>query len=615
MKALLLFAVCSAVTWGQGRYQVEDEAQLIVLRDNAAGIEAAVAPQAGGELSSYRVRRKGEWLELLYHARDYSPNQGFAGKGPVLWPAVGAQYPVGEPPKQSCGMGSVVVAGKTYPMPCHGFARTLPWKQVSRSANNSGARVTVELSDSDRTRQFYPYTFRLDAIYELAGGHLTIDYVTTSDPVNQQPMIFAIGNHIAFKIPFIAGTNPADMTIRTPNTIQLLRGANGLPNGENKVNSFDHARRLGDFDSSVALPLAGYPSTPYALLSDPQGLGVRVGQQSSALLPEPLDRFHLYGGPKVGYFCPEPWFGLINSLNTGQGAVTLRPGDKFTWRIELSTEVPPPDLSKASPGVERVAGGFGFTEGPVWTHANELIFSDLYNSRVMKWSGTGAPVIYRNFSNTTNGNSMDMEGRLYSCVRDKQAIMRQEKDGKLTVIASAWKGNALNSPNDIVVRRDGHVYFSDPISKGVLAPQKIGFAGVFHVSPSGEISLVTNKLPRPNGVAITPDGKTLYVADSSEHTIYAFDLDEKGSATNQRVAISDIPGTPDGLRVAENGNLYVACKGIGIYSPRGELRQMIEFPETPTNCTFGGPDLRTLYVTASTSIYRVSIPDRGALLY
>jgi gluconolactonase len=233
----------------------------------------------------------------------------------------------------------------------------------------------------------------------------------------------------------------------------------------------------------------------------------------------------------------------------------------------------------------------------------------------MKWSGAGAPAIYRNFSNTTNGNSMDPGGRLYSCVRDKQAIMRQENDGKLTVIASAWKGNALNSPNDIVVRRDGQVYFSDPISKGVLAPQKIGFAGVFHVSPSGEISLVTDKIARPNGVAITPDGKTLYVADSSERRIYAFDLDDRGMATSQRVAISDIPGTPDGLRVAENGNLYVACKGIGIYSPQGKLLQMINFPETPTNCTFGGPDLRTLYVTASTSIYRVPIPDRGALLY
>jgi len=615
MKTLLIFSACCLAACAQSRYEVGNDAQFVILRDNTAGVEAAVAPQAGGELSSFRVRRRGEWIELLYHARDYSPNQGFAGKGPVLWPAVGAQYPVDKPPSKSCGMGSFVVAGKTYPMPCHGFARTLPWKEISRSATNGSARVTVELRDSEQTRQYYPYTFKLNAIYELAAGHLTIDYVTVSDPGNTQPMIFSIGNHIAFKIPFVEGTNPADMTIRTPNTTQLLRGANGLPNGESKENSFDKPRRLGDFDASVALPLAGYPSTPYALLSDPQGLAVRLGQQSSALLPEPLDRFHLYGGAKVGYFCPEPWFGLINSLNTKQGAVTLKPGEKFTWRIELSTEVPPPDLTKASPGVERVAGGFGFTEGPVWTHAGELIFSDLYNSRVMKWNGTGAPAVYRNFSNTTNGNSMDPEGRLYSCVRDKQAIMRQEKNGKLTMIASEWKGNALNSPNDVVVRRDGQVYFSDPISKGVLAPQKIGFAGVYHVTPSGEMFVVTDKLPRPNGVALTPDGKTLYVADSSERKIYAFDLDEKGSASNQHVAISDVPGTPDGLRVAANGNLYVACKGIGIYTPTGKLLQMIDFPETPTNCTFGGADLRTLYVTASTSIYRVPIPDRGSLLY
>jgi gluconolactonase len=615
MKFLIFLVLCSAVLRSQSRYEVIDQPPLIVIRDNNAGFEAAIAPQAGGELSSFRVRRNNEWLELLYHARDYSLNQGFAGKGPVLWPAVGVQYPVGTTPQQSCGMGSFTVDGKTYPMPCHGFARSLPWKEVNRSATASGARVTVELRDSDQTRQYYPFAFQLDAIFELSGGHLTIDYVTTSDPANSQPMPLSIGNHIAFKIPFLPGTNPADMTIRTPNSTQLLRDRHNLPNGLSKENSFDQPRRLGDFDASVALPLAGYRSTPYALLSDPQGLAVRVAQQSSELLPEPLDRFHVYGGPKVGYFCPEPWFGLINSLNTRKGAVTLKPGDNFKWRVELSIETPPPDLSKASPGVERVAGGFAFTEGPVWTHQNELIFSDIYNSRIMKWNGTGAPEIYRNFSNATNGNSMDSAGRLYSCVRDKRAIMRQEKDGSLKVIASQWRGNDINSPNDIVVRRDGHVYFSDPVSKGVLAPQKIGFAGVFHVTSSGDISLVTDKLPRPNGVALTLDGKTLYVADSTQRKIYAFDLDASGAATNQRVAISDIPGTPDGLRVAANGNLYIACKGIGIYTPAGKLIQLIDFPETPTNCTFGGSDLRTLYVTASTSIYRVQIPDQGALLY
>jgi gluconolactonase len=614
MKPLLVLAFCS-IAWSQSRYEIADETPLIVLRDNNAGIEAAVSPQAGGELSSFRVRRNNEWIELLYHGRDYSANQGFPGKGPVLWPAVGVQYPVGSIPKQSCGMGSYVLDGQTYPMPCHGFAKSLPWQEVNRSATNGGARVTLELRDSNQTRPDYPFAFKLDAIYELAGGHLTIDYVTNSDAANSKPMIFSIGNHIAFKIPFLSGTNAADMTIRTPNTTQLLRDEHGLLNGRRQENSFDQPRRLGDFDASVALPLAGYASTPYALLSDPQGLAVRVAQQSSELLAEPLDRFNLYGGPKVGYFCPEPWFGLNNSLNTKKAAVTLKPGSNFKWRVELSIEVPPPDLSKASPGVERVAGGFAFTEGPVWTHQNELIFSDIYNSRIMKWNGHGAPEIYRNFSNATNGNSMDAEGRLYSCVRDKRAIMRQEKDGGLKAIAAQWKGNDINSPNDIVVRRDGQVYFSDPISKGVLAPQKIGFAGVFHVTPSGEISLVTDKLPRPNGVAITPDGKTLYVADSAERKIYAFDLDSKGEASNQHVAVSEIPGTPDGLRVAANGNLYIACKGIGIYTPAGKLLRMIDFPETPTNCTFGGADLRTLYVTASTSIYRFPIPDQGALLY
>ena len=126
-----------------------------------------------------------------------------------------------------------------------------------RRETNLGARVTVELRDSDQTRQDYPYAFKLDAIFELSGGHLTIDYVTTSETANTQPMIFSIGNHIGFKIPFITGTNPADMTIRTPNTTQLLRDEHNLPDGRIKQNSFDSPRRLGEFDASVALPLAG----------------------------------------------------------------------------------------------------------------------------------------------------------------------------------------------------------------------------------------------------------------------------------------------------------------------------------------------------------------------
>ncbi len=123
-------------------------------------------------------------------------------------------------------------------MPCHGFAKNLPWQEVSRSADNQGARVTVELRDSDRTRQYYPFRFHLDATYTLASGQLTIDYAVKADAANTRAMIFSIGNHIAFKIPFVPGTDPANMTLETPSTIQMLRNSQGFVNGEEKPRSF-----------------------------------------------------------------------------------------------------------------------------------------------------------------------------------------------------------------------------------------------------------------------------------------------------------------------------------------------------------------------------------------
>lgn len=209
---------------------------------------------------------------------------------------------------------------------------------------------------------------------------------------------------------------------------------------------------------------------------------------------------------------------------------------------------------------------------------------------------------------------MDVEGRLYSCERDGHRVVRMEKDGKISVVASEYEGKRLNAPNDVIVRRDGQVYFSDPASDAVLDPRELGFNAVYHVTPDGKISLIA-KMTRPNGVALTPDGKTLYVADTQERKIMAYDLDAQGNASRERVFISGIDGGPDGLRVAANGNLYIACRGIAIYTPEGKFVRMIEFPETPANCAFGGSDLRTLYVTARTSVYRVRIPDQGALQY
>ena len=618
---VLLSCASAQMAFAQNRYTVTDEnssgagsPRVVVLHDNTTGAEAAVAPSEGGELSSFKVKYKGQTVELLYHARDYSNKTGFQGKGPLLWPAVGAQYPTDTVPKESCGTGTYKVAGKSYPMPCHGFARTVPWKEISRAADTHSARVTVELTDSDATRKFYPFAFHLDATFELLDGHLSVEYVVKSDRSNTEAMPFSIGNHIAFKLPFLPGTDPASMEFETQNTVQLLRNTVGLLNGEQKPSSFATPEALGSFDAHVALPLAGYKSQPFARLIDPKGVTLRLTQTTSSSLPEPLIRFNAYGGPSVGYFCPEPWFGVQNSLNTGVGSVKLKAGGIWKWRLDLQIEPPPPAEPDPASGVKRVAGNFAFVEGPVWDKGGYLLFSDIYNSRIMKIAIPDHPEIFREFTNAANGNSMDVQGRLYSCERDGHRVVREERDGKLTVIASEFEGKRLNSPNDVVVRHDGQVYFSDPASATLLERQELSFNGVYHVDLKGKVTLIA-RMPRPNGVALTPDGKTLYVADSQEKKILAYDLDAQGNASRERLVIANIEGTPDGLRVAANGNLYIACRGIAIYTPEGKLLKMIEFPETPANCAFGGADLQTLYVTARTSVYSVHIPDKGSSQY
>ena len=620
--ALASFAliVCAAqVAQSQDRYNVTDEdamgagsPHVVVLHDRTAGAEAAIAPTEGGELSSYKVTRNGQMLELVYNARNYTSPNTFHGRGPLLWPAVGAQYPVGTIPQTSCGMGTYPVMGKTYPMPCHGFAKEMPWKEISRSADAHGARVTVELQDSDATRKYYPFAFHLDAIYELADGHLTVDYVVKSDQSNPEPMPFSIGNHLGFNIPLVKGSNPDDVKFETQNTVQLLRNSAGVLSGESKPRTFDPPEALGSFDAHVALPLSGYRSQPFARLVDPSGLTVRVTETSTTTLPEPLIRINAYGGPKIGYFCPEPWFGVQNSLNTGVGLIKLKPGGSWTFRLLIEVEAPNHQAPQADSGVERFGGDFAFVEGPVWVtrDGGYLLFSDIYNSKTMKMSQLNQSSVYKRFTNAGNGNTMDAQGRLYTAERDGHRISRLELNGDVSVVAGQYEGKRFNSPNDVVVRKDGNVYFSDPASAAVLEKRELDFNGVYHVSPDGKVSLVA-KMTRPNGVALTPDGKTLYVADTTERKIMAYDLDAAGNTSNGRIFLSGLNGAPDGLRVAANGNVYIATGPIVIYTPQGKLIKSINFPELAANCEFGGPDLKTLYVTARTSVYSVPVPDKG----
>ena len=344
----IALAAVSLFTAAPARYTVAREPaggsaspRVVVLRDRVAGLEAAVAPSEGGELSSLKVRVRGAWIELIYRAREYGPAPGWRGKAPFLWPAVGGQYPLGTTPKSSCADGAYVLGKHSYPMPCHGFAKSLAWEKIAASAGGRGARIAVELRDSAWTRERYPFGFRLRAVYELAGGRLAIAYRVSAAGANTGPMPFSIGNHVTFRLPFLEGTDPADMLFESPSTAELRRDAHGLVTAEVRPRSFAAPQRLGDFDAAVALALTGYRGVAYARLSDPRGLAVRITHRGSSRLPEPLVQFNVYGGPRQGFLCPEPWFGIQNSLNRGIGLVTLAPGASWEWNIEIEPEIAP----------------------------------------------------------------------------------------------------------------------------------------------------------------------------------------------------------------------------------------------------------------------------------
>jgi len=271
------------------------------------------------------------------------------------------------------------------------------------------------------------------------------------------------------------------------------------------------------------------------------------------------------------------------------------------------------DFSKVT--VEKAAGGFRFTEGPVWSREGHLLFSDVPNDRVLRLKPGEKTAAFRETSNGANGNTFDARGRLYTCESKTRRVTRTDKKGNIEVLAEKWEGKRLNAPNDIVVRKDGHVYFTDPAFGSQADTRELDFYGVYHITPKGQLQLIARPAGRPNGIALSPNGRILYVANSDERSVRAYDLDRDGEASGERVVVSGIDGVPDGMKVDEKGNLYVAAKGIAIYSPRGRLLSTIPVPETPANCAFGDVDFQSLYITARTSVYRVRLDVKGSVQY
>ena len=279
----------------------------------------------------------------------------------------------------------------------------------------------------------------------------------------------------------------------------------------------------------------------------------------------------------------------------------------------LNVSAPAQDFSELH--VEKVATGYIFTEGPAWSKDGYLIFSDIPGNKLFQFKPGEKPATFRENSNGAIGNTFDAQGRLYTCESHARRITRTDKKGKIEVLAERWQGKRLNAPNDIVVRRDGQVYFTDPAFGNQQDTRELDFYGVFHISHRGELGVIAKSKGRPNGIALSPNGRVLYVTNSDQRTVRAYDLDRNGEASNERVLISNIAGIPDGIKVDETGNLYVAASRIEVFTAEGKPLGSFFTPDTASNCAFGDGDFQGLYITARTSVYRVRMNVKGSLQY
>lgn len=325
----------------------ESATELIVLRDEMGGIEAAIAPSEGGELSGLRVRHDGVWLETLLLARDYTPRAGFGGKGPFLWPATGRNFPADLEARRRSGedfdSGAYEHDGVRHEMPIHGFARDLPWQVDETAADQQSARVRLHLASSATTRDRYPFDFLCTVEYVVQGGALELRYVVKAGDGNTEPMFFSIGNHITFLAPLIQGSDPAEMVLKSPSSQEVLKTDYGIPNGETRPLSYAEGIELGSYPALKATSLTGYPpgEAPYAEYIDPAGLTLRVSHRASTIPGDPVVLFNVWGDVRGGFFSPEPWVGLQNSLVRKQGLTYLDPGAEFHWSVRVEyTSIP-----------------------------------------------------------------------------------------------------------------------------------------------------------------------------------------------------------------------------------------------------------------------------------
>ena len=272
--------------------------------------------------------------------------------------------------------------------------------------------------------------------------------------------------------------------------------------------------------------------------------------------------------------------------------------------------------------VERLATGFDFTEGPIWHRSGRyLIFSDMPGDHMRRWSEAGGVTTFRKPTHMANGNAYDRQGRLLTCEHATSRVTRTDAGGDIQVLATHHQGKQLNSPNDIVVRSDGGVYFTDPTYGrmeyyGVKRSPELSFRGVYRIEEdASKLTLLADDFAQPNGLCFSLDERRLFVNDTERGHIRVFGVAASGTLTGGEIW-ADVKGggqgAPDGLKIDSLGNVYCCGPGgLHVYDPRGVSLGVIRLPEVTANFTWGGDDLKSIFLTASTSLYRVRTATPG----
>lgn len=271
-------------------------------------------------------------------------------------------------------------------------------------------------------------------------------------------------------------------------------------------------------------------------------------------------------------------------------------------------------IVKEDAKVEKVTKGYQFTEGPLWHPDGYLLFSDIPANTVYKWTPGETAVKYLKPSGHSNGLTFDHDGHLLLAQHDG-LVSRLTKDKKLTAVVDSYGGKRLNSPNDLTVKSDGAIYFTDP-PFGVSDEEKeLDINGVYRYSEEDGLQLLVDDFDLPNGIVFSPDESRLYVNDTQHNHIRVFDVNKDGMVTNGRIFAemkSDAEGAADGMKVDTEGNVYsTGPGGLWVFSPKGEVMQQVKTPDRITNLAWGGSDGSSLFLTAPNAIYRLQINCQG----